>query len=63
MSDKELSELLLERVKKNGVATVQVKDGMIVMLSLEKLQSLVTLAEHSGENKVVLFIQEPKVLN
>jgi hypothetical protein len=39
-----------------GVASIQFKDGEVVMMTIEMLKSLVATAESNGQERILIFI-------
>lgn len=63
LEDDIVTDQILEQVETNGVATVSVKDGRVMVFSLDKLKSIVDNVEKAGKHQVLIFIQDPKSLN
>jgi hypothetical protein len=58
-----ITDKIFEQIEKDGVATVAVKDGRIMVFQVEKLKEILAAVEGAGKSTVCIFIQDPKSLN
>lgn len=58
-SAEELSDLFTTQLDMEGIAATTVTDGVVIALSVDKLKTIIEIAENSEDGKVLLFIKNP----
>jgi hypothetical protein len=62
-NDDLISDKIFSQIEKDGVSSVAVKDGRILVFQVEKLKQIIAAVEDAGKDTVCIFVQDHKSVN
>ncbi len=62
-NDDYITDKIFEQIEKDGVSSIAVKDGHVLVFQLAKLKEIIQAVENAGKITVCIFVQNGKSLN